>query len=289
MFTGSIPAIVTPFTENLSVNYTKLKELLEWHVEQGSDGIVILGTTGESPTLTEEEKLQTIDFTVKVINGRIPVIAGTGSNNTMQTIDFSQKVEALGVDGLLVVTPYYNRSNEQGYINHFTLIADSVNTPIILYNVPGRTGSSLPVSVVKRLSEHKNIVALKAASGNMSLIMEYRASTDKTFHILSGNDDMVLPILSIGGSGVISVAANVIPKQFSDMVRFYLNGDISKAQDIQLSYLEFINSLFIETNPIPVKEMMNQLGMEVGLFRFPLFEMAEENKKIIREIVKRYF
>ncbi len=289
MFKGSIPAIVTPFTEDLSVNYKKLEELLNWHVEQGSDGIVILGTTGESPTLSEEEKLRAIEFTVNVIAGRIPVIAGTGSNDTMSTIVFSQKVEKLGVDGLLVVTPYYNKSNTQGYINHFELIANSVNTPIILYNVPSRTGGSLPVEVVIRLSEHENIVALKAASGDLSLIAKYRANTPPNFGIFSGNDDQVVPVLSIGGCGVISVAANIIPKQFSDMVRYYQEGETSKASCIQLTYLELINSLFIETNPIPVKEMMNQLGHDVGQYRFPLYEMAEENKVIIKSIVEKYF
>lgn len=288
MFKGSIVAIVTPFNENDEVNYVKLEALLNWHVDEGTDGIVILGTTGEAPTLSKSEKLQVFDFTVKVIDGRIPVIAGTGSNNTQETILFSQEVEALGVDGLLVVTPYYNKSNNMGYIHHFTTIADSVDVPIILYNVPGRTGCSLPVEVVESLSHHKNIIGIKEASGDLGYVSKVASATND-FLIFSGNDDTVLPVLSLGGSGVISVAANVIPKIMHEMVTAYLEGDNQKATLLQLKYLPLINSLFIETNPIPVKEMMNQLGHNVGGFRAPLFDMDDSNKTLISEIVGRYF
>lgn len=289
MFKGSIVAVVTPFNEDLSINYDTLRELLNWHVENKTDGIVILGTTGESPTLSHDEKIEVFRFTVEVINKRIPVIAGTGSNDTLQTISFSQEVERLGVDGLLIVTPYYNKSNEKGYINHFTKIADSVHTPIILYNVPGRTGGSLSVNVVKELSSHKNIVGIKEASGDLGYVAKVASATPEDFLLFSGNDDVVLPVLSLGGHGVISVAANVIPEVIHNMVDFYLKGNLKEATKLQLEYLDLINSLFIETNPIPVKEMLAQLGLIKAIFRAPLYEISEENRVVIKNIVKRYF
>lgn len=288
MFKGSIVAIVTPFNEDLSVNYDKLTELLNWHVESGTDGIVILGTTGEAPTLSKRTKLKVFKHTVEVINGRIPVIAGTGSNNTMETISFSREVELLGVDGLLIVTPYYNLSNDQGYITHFTMIADSVNVPIVVYNVPGRTGSSLPVHVVKEISQHENIVALKEASANLSYFAKIASVVDKDFLLFSGNDDVVLPTLSLGGTGVISVAANVIPKEFSKMVADFHSGKIKESMDAQLYYLELINSLFVEVNPIPVKEYLNQMGKEVGGYRLPLCQPTEPTKKLVAETIRKY-
>jgi len=288
MFKGSIVAIVTPFNEDFSVNYSKLEELLNWHVNSGTDGIVILGTTGEAPTLTKDEKLEVFRFTVEVINGRIPVIAGTGSNNTMETIEFSRQVETLGVDGLLVVTPYYNKANDQGFITHFTMIADSVTTPIIVYNVPGRTGCNLPVHVVKTISEHKNIVALKEASGDISYFAKVASVVSKDFLLFSGNDDLVVPTLSLGGTGVISVAANVIPKEFHQMVADWHNGETKKAMDAQLHYLELINNLFIETNPIPVKDMLNKMGKEVGGFRLPLCAPSVPVEKVLIEMVSKY-
>ncbi len=289
MFKGSIVAVVTPFNEDLSINYDTLKDLLNWHVENNTDGIVILGTTGESPTLSHDEKIEVFRFTVEVIAGRIPVIAGTGSNDTLATISFSQEVEKLGVDGLLIVTPYYNKSNEKGYINHYTKIADSVTTPIILYNVPGRTGGSLSVNVVKELSNHKNIIGIKEASGDLGFVAKVASATSDEFLIFSGNDDSVLPVLSLGGHGVISVSANVIPQVMHDMVDLYLNGNPKEATKLQLEYLDLINSLFIETNPIPVKEMLAQLGLIKAVFRAPLYEISEENRVVIRDIVKRYF
>lgn len=289
MFKGSIVAVVTPFNDDLSVNYNKLEELLNWHVENKTDGIVVMGTTGESPTLSKEEKLLIFEFTVKVINKRIPVIAGTGSNDTLASVAFSKEVEALGVDGLLIVTPYYNKANRKGFITHFEMIADSVKIPLIIYNVPSRTGVTLSVDVIKELSLHKNIIGVKEASGNISYVALIAAAVAKDFLIFSGNDDMVIPVLSLGGVGVISVAANVIPKQFHDMVELYLNGNIKEALKIQLGYLEFINNLFIETNPIPVKEFMNQLGHNVGGYRLPLCEIGEDNKQIVADTVRKYF
>lgn len=288
MFKGSIVAIVTPFHEDLTVNYSKLTDLLNWHVKQGTDGIVILGTTGEAPTLSEQEKLQVFEHTVTVINHRIPVIAGTGSNDTLKTIEFTQKVEALGVDGFLIVSPYYNKSNDQGLYHHFKMIADSVHKPIILYNVPGRTGINIPVSVVAELSKHDNIVAIKEASGNMSYAVEVASVVSPDFILLSGNDDVVVPLLSIGAQGVISVAANVIPKQMHDIVEAYLNNDIVQAKQLQLQYLKLINMLFIETNPIPVKEAMNIVGMNVGPFRMPLYPMSETNRAKLKATLEEY-
>ena len=288
MFKGSIVAIVTPFHEDGSINYPKLGELLNWHVDSGTDGIVILGTTGEAPTLSKEEKLEVFRYTVEVIDGRIPVIAGTGSNNTLDTIEFSQKVEKLGVDGLLVVTPYYNKANDQGFIQHYTMIADAVSTPIIVYNVPGRTGCSLPVHVVKEISKHKNIAALKEASGDLSYFAQVASVVDEDFLLFSGNDDIVLPTLSLGGTGVISVAANVIPTEFSKMVSDFHEGNVQASIQVQLEYLELINNLFIETNPIPVKEFLNQMGKAVGGYRMPLCEPSQNAKDIIASTIKKY-
>lgn len=288
MFRGSYVAVVTPFNDDLTVNYDKLTELLEWHVEKKTDGIVILGTTGEAPTLSKDEKLKVFEHTVKVINHRIPVIAGTGSNHTTDTIKFSKQVERLGVDALLIVSPYYNKGNRSGLIQHFTSIADAVKIPIILYNVPGRTGVNLDVDVVVELSQHRNIVALKEASSDISYAAKVCASVPKDFVILSGNDDLVVPLLSLGGQGVISVSANIMPTQMHDMVESYLNGDIEKAKAIQLDYLPLINALFIEPNPIPVKEALNMLGFKVGGFRLPLAPLSDSNRKILKDILGGY-
>lgn len=287
MFKGSIVAIITPFNEDLSVNFDKLQELLEWHVQEGTDGIVILGTTGEASTLSKQEKLDVFKFTVDVINKRIPVIAGTGSNNTLETLSFSREVEKLKVDGLLIVTPYYNKATDRGYIMHYETIANNVSTPIILYNVPSRTGDCLSVDVVTHLSNHKNIVGIKEASGNLSYVAQIKAATTD-FLVFSGNDDTVLPVLSLGGDGVISVAANVIPKAFSDMVRLYKENKTTEATSMQLQYIELINNLFIEQNPIPAKEFLNQMNKNVGSYRLPLCDPTEETVAIIKETVQNY-
>lgn len=288
MVNGSIVAIITPFNEDLTINYDKLTELLNWHIEEGTDGIVILGTTGEAATLTKTEKIAVFKHTVEVVNQRIPVIAGTGSNNTKDTIELSQEAEAIGVDGLLLVSPYYNRSNNKGLYHHFNAVATSVSIPIILYNVPSRTGINIPVSVVKDLADVDNIIGLKEASGNLSYSAKVEAATPTDFLLYSGNDDVVLPILSLGGAGVISVVANVIPKEFSSMVHEYLAGNMQTAKTIQLNYLDLINVLFIENNPIPVKEVLNQLGKNVGGYRLPLFNISEKNKNVIKETLTRY-
>lgn len=289
MNSGSFVAIVTPFHDDLTINHDRFAELLEWHIEQGTDGIVVLGTTGEAPTISTEEKLRLFEQAVAVVNGRVPVIAGTGSNDTMQTLALSRQASALGVDGLLLVSPYYNRSNDAGLIQHFTTIADHVDLPIILYNVPGRTGQNLPVEVVRTLSHHERIIGIKEASGNLSYAARVAAATADDFLLFSGNDDVVLPVLSLGGSGVISVAANVIPGVMSKMVHAYLEGDVKTATHLQLEYLDLIDSLFIENNPIPVKELMNMMGLEVGAYRLPLYPMSGQNKSILNDIHRRYF
>jgi len=289
MFKGSFVAIVTPFNEDLSVNFDELTRLLNWHVEQQTDGIVILGTTGEAPTLSEAEKLKVFQHTVQVINGRLPVIAGTGSNDTLKTVSFSKQVESLGVDGLLIVSPYYNKGNRQGVIRHFTSVADAVNIPILLYNVPSRTGVNLDVDVVLELSRHPRIVGLKEASGDLSYATAICAKKPDDFVVFSGNDDLILPLLSVGGVGVISVAANVMPSAMHELVFAFLEGDIGHARKLQLDYLDLIHALFIETNPIPVKAAVSHIGFKPGGYRLPLAPLSEENREVLDEVLRRYF
>ncbi len=275
IFTGSGVAIITPFNEN-GVDFEKLTELLEFHVANKTDSIIICGTTGEASTMPDEEHLSVIEHAVKVINKRIPVIAGTGSNDTKHCIQLSQKAEALGVDGLLIVTPYYNKTSRLGLIQHYTMVADSVNVPIILYNVPGRTGMNIPVSTLKVLAKHKNIVGIKEASGNISYTAQVAAEVPE-LDIYSGNDDMIVPVMSLGGKGVISVLANVAPEETHELCASYLRGDVETSRKLQLKYLELVNNLFIEVNPIPVKTALNLMGMNVGKLRMPLYEMEEAN------------
>ncbi len=278
MIKGSIVALVTPFNEDGSVNFEALTNLLEFQISNGTDGILVLGTTGESSTMTHEEDDSVVEHTMKVVNGRVPVIAGSGSNDTQTAIEKSLKYERMGVDALLLITPYYNKANEEGMIRHFLAVADRVHTPIIIYNVPGRTGCSLSLHAVEVLSKHKNIVGIKEASGNISYAANVAKLINDDFVMYSGNDDMVVPILSLGGSGVISVFANTNPKECHEMVASYLNGDTKKALDIQLKYLDYIHSLFYEVNPIPVKAALNLMGMHAGTLRLPLYEMSEANK-----------
>jgi len=282
MFTGSIVAIVTPFNANGSINFEKLTELLEWHITEGTNGIVVCGTTGESPTLSDEEQLAIISHTVKVINKRIPVIAGAGSNNSQHGLHLSQAAEKAGADGLLLITPYYNKTNEEGLYQHFKTVAEKVNIPIILYNVPSRTNMNIPINVLKRLAELKNIVAIKEASGNLDYVLKV-AKEVPSLIILSGNDSQVIPILSLGGLGVISVFANIFPNAMAEMCAKYAKGELREAMTLQVKYANFIEALFIETNPIPVKEAMNLQGMNVGAYRLPLWEMSEKNKAILVE------
>ena len=284
LFTGSGVALITPFDENGEVNYSRLREILEFHVINHTDAIIVTGTTGEGSTLSDEEKISVIEFTVDIINSRIPVIAGTGSNDTRHAVEFSKRVERLGVDGLLVVTPYYNKGNENGIYEHYKAIAEGVKIPVILYNVPSRTGVNLSIPLLKRLAQIENITALKEASGNISYVAEIAREVPE-LDIYSGNDDMVVPVLSLGGKGVISVSANIIPDISHDMTVSFLKGDVKKARELQLKYNDLVNALFLETNPAPIKEAMNFLGYEVGNCRLPLGVMEEANRRKLTDIL----
>lgn len=284
LFTGSGVALITPFDENGDVNYSRLREILEFHVINHTDAIIVTGTTGEGSTLNDEEKISVIEFTVNIINNRIPVIAGTGSNDTRHAVEFSKRVERLGVDGLLVVTPYYNKGNENGIYEHYKTIAEGVKIPVILYNVPSRTGVNLSIPLLKRLAQIENITALKEASGDISYVAEVAREVPE-LDIYSGNDDMVVPVLSLGGKGVISVSANIIPDISHNMTVSFLKGDVKKARELQLKYNDLVNALFLETNPVPVKEAMNFLGYEVGNCRLPLGVMEEANRRKLTDIL----
>lgn len=287
LFTGSGVAIITPFNEN-GVDFDKLGELIEMLISNDTDAIIVCGTTGEASTMTEEEKKATIKYTVEKVNKRIPVIAGSGSNNTASSIKFSIWCESIGADGLLVITPYYNKTSKKGLVEHFKAIAESVKLPIMLYNVPGRTGMNLEPSVLYSLKDIENIVSVKEASGNISQIAAIKALCGDRFDIYSGNDDQIIPILSLGGAGVVSVAANIMPKEFHDMCHLYLEGKHSEALKLQLDTLNLTNSLFIETNPIPIKTAMNLLGYKVGNLRLPLTSMEDKNLEILRNELKAY-
>lgn len=287
LFTGSAVAIVTPFKDG-DVNFDKLKELLEWHIKSGTKAIVICGTSGEATTMTEKEKKDAIKFTVDTVNGRIPVIAGTGSNCTAQAVDMSVWAESVGVDGLLVITPYYNKTTQKGIVEHFKAINDKVETPIIVYNVPGRTGLNILPKTLKKLCQFENISAIKEASGNISQIAEMKALCGDGIDIYSGNDDQVIPILSLGGRGVISVMANIVPCDMEKMCELFFKGDIDAALKLQLDLYPLIKAMFIETNPIPIKTAMNILGKNVGNLRLPLTTMTDKNLKILKNELKSY-
>lgn len=282
MFKGSGVALVTPFDEN-GVNFKVLGELVDFHLNNSTDAVIVCGTTGESTTMSYDEQLETIKFVVDKVNKKIPVIAGTGSNDTLKSVRLSQEAEKLGVDGLLVITPYYNKCSKKGMYLHFETIAKSVNIPIILYNVPSRTNVNLTPEIVLSLSKIKNIVGIKEASGDLSQVAEIKRLVSDDFYIYSGNDDSIVPLLSVGGHGVISVLANVFPKETHDMVFDYLNGDIEKSAKAQLELKSLIDALFIEVNPIPVKTAMNLLGFNVGNLRLPLCEMEEYNLEVLKK------
>lgn len=287
IFRGSGVAIVTPFNER-GVDFKKLEELIEWHINSKTDAIIVCGTTGEASTMTEQERKETIKFVVDVVNKRIPVIAGTGSNDTAATVSMSKWAEKIGVDALLVITPYYNKTTQKGLVEHFKAIANSVTSPIIIYNVPSRTSLNInPLTLVK-LCEIENIVAIKEASGDISQIAQIKALCGDKLDIYSGNDDQTIPILSLGAIGVISVLANIIPTDIHNMCELYLNGEHAEALKIQLGFLALNSSLFIETNPIPVKTAMNLMGMEVGALRLPLCDMEESNLQIVKKELNAY-
>jgi 4-hydroxy-tetrahydrodipicolinate synthase len=287
MFKGSGVAIVTPFTET-GVDFDKLGELIEYQISEGTDAIIICGTTGEASTMPDNEHKATIKYTVEKTGGRIPVIAGTGSNDTKHCIDLSKYAQDVGADGLLIVTPYYNKTNRSGLIKHYTEVASSVSIPIMLYNVPSRTGMNIDPQTLKILSEVDNIVAIKEASGDLSLVSQMAAICGDNIAIYSGNDDIILPVMSIGGFGVVSVAANIVPKTIHNIVMDYLDGNISESRNLQLKTLKLINALFVEVNPIPVKTAMNLIGFNVGKLRMPLSEMSDNNLQYLKQTLIEY-
>ena len=280
IFKGAGVAIVTPMHENGDVNYEKLGELLEYQIANGSDAIIICGTTGEASTLTHEEHLDVIKYAIDKVAKRIPVIAGTGSNCTETAIYLSQEAEKMGADALLVVTPYYNKATQKGLIQHYTKIANSVSIPIIMYNVPGRTGCNiLPKTAVTLAKNVENIVAIKEASGNIAQVAKLMSLADGCIDLYSGEDGQVVPALSLGGIGVISVLSNIAPQETHDMVQLYLDGKVKESCALQLKAIPLVDALFCEVNPIPVKTALNLMGMGAGAFRGPLCEMEEANKQ----------
>ena len=288
IFKGAGVALVTPMNSDSSVNYDELEKLIEFQIENGTDAIISCGTTGESATLSSQERNNLIEFTVKKVGGRIPVIAGTGCNNTKQALENSLSAEKLGVDGLLIVTPYYNKTSQSGLIKHYEYIADRVKTPIILYNVPSRTGVSIKPQTYLKLSKHENIVAVKEASGDISSLAETISLCKDNLAVYSGNDDQTVPILSLGGIGVISVFSNICPKECHEMVQSYFDGDTKKSKEIQLKHLKLMNAMFCDVNPIPVKEALNLMGFNTGRCRMPLDILSESNYEKLKEILEEY-
>lgn len=289
VFTGAGVAIVTPFKDNGEVDYEKFAEMVEYQIENGTDAIIVCGTTGESSTLTHEEHLDVIRYCVERVNGRIPVIAGTGSNCTDTAIYLSTEAEKYGVDGLLLVTPYYNKATQKGLYQHFKAVADSVKVPVILYNVPSRTGCNIaPETVVKLCTEVENIVGVKEASGNLSQIVKLMSLADGKVDLYSGNDDQITPLLALGGKGVISVLSNVAPRQTHEICAKFFAGDVAGSCAEQLRAIPLCNALFCEVNPIPVKKALNLQGRGAGILRMPLCEMEEENAVKLEKAMKDY-
>ena len=287
IFKGAGVAIITPFTED-GVNYDELGRIIEEQIANGTDAIVITGTTGESSTMSDEEHKEAIRYTVEKVNKRIPVIAGTGSNETSYAIQLSKYAEEVGADGLLLVTPYYNKATQKGLIAHYTAIADAVNIPIILYNVPSRTGVTIQIPTFVELAKHPNIVAVKEASGNLSAVAKIRHAVGDALDIYSGNDDQIVPILSLGGKGVISVLSNVAPKKTHDICQLYFDGKVEESAKLQIELIDLIDALFCEVNPIPVKVAMRMLGYEAGPLRLPLCEMEPAHEEQLRQALKAH-
>lgn len=289
IFKGAGVAIITPFHEDGSVNFEKLGELIEFQIENKTDAIIICGTTGEASTLTHEEHLECIKYTIDKVAGRIPVVAGTGSNCTETAIYLSKEAEKYGADGLLVVTPYYNKATQKGLIAHYTAVANSVKIPIIMYNVPSRTGCNiLPETAVALAKNVENIVAIKEATGNISQVAKLMQLADGCIDLYSGNDEQIVPLLSLGGFGVISVLSNVAPKETHDIVEKFMNGDVQGSRELQLKAVPLIDQLFCEVNPIPVKAAVNMMGMEAGPLRMPLTEMEDVHKENLKKAMNDF-
>ena len=288
IFKGSGVALVTPMNEDGSVNYEALENLIEYQIKNNTDALIICGTTGESATLSHEEHCEVIKFAVDKVNKRIPVIAGTGSNDTKYAIELSKEAQRFGVDGLLAVTPYYNKTSQNGLIRHYNAIADAVDIPIILYNVPSRTGVNIKPQTYLELSKHPNIVAAKEANGDISSVAETISLCGDNLDIYSGNDDQTAAIMALGGIGVISVFANICPNESHELTKSCLDGNFKKGSQLQLKYLKLMNTMFCDVNPIPVKETMNLLGFNCGECRLPLDKMTEDKRLKINEVLKEY-
>ena len=289
IFTGAGVAIITPFNEDDTVNYEEFGRIIDDQIANSTDAIIVCGTTGESSTMPDEEHVSVIKYCVDKVAGRVPVIAGTGSNCTREAVNMSKKAEEVGADGLLCVTPYYNKCTQDGLYEYYKAISDAVNIPIIMYNVPSRTGTTIqPETAVRIAKEVKNVVAIQEASGNISAVAKLASLANGCIDIYSGNDDQVLPILSLGGKGVISVWSHVAPKKVHDMVYAFLDGDVETAQKLQLEAIDVIGALFCEVNPIPVKAAMNMLGYKVGTVRAPLTELTDAHKEVLKKALKDY-
>jgi 4-hydroxy-tetrahydrodipicolinate synthase len=287
MLKGSIVALVTPFNIDGSVNYEELEKLIEYHIANKTDGICVLGTTGEASTIPYDVQEEILKFTIEIANKRIPIVVGAGTNFTDKSVDLAKKYSKMGADYLLIITPYYNKCNDSGLYKHFTMIADASSCPIILYNVPSRTGMSINISVLEKLAKHPNICGIKEASGNMEYSRQVSKLLSDDFVMYSGNDDIIVEMISIGAVGVISVLANIAPRQVHNMCVSAMNGDFTDAITIQEDLLDVANKLFIEVNPIPVKEAMNYLGFKCGGYHLPLDYMSEENKKILIDTIDK--
>lgn len=288
VFEGCGVAIVTPFKEDGSVDYGRFREFIEWQIEEGIDSIIVCGTSGEASTLDDEEHVNTVKFCVDVVNGRVPVIGGAGSNDTRHGINLARRIEATGVDALLLVTPYYNKCSQQGLIDHYTATADAVNIPCILYSVKGRTGVNIEPETVAKLAQHPNIVGIKEASGNIAQVAEICRVTPDDFAVYSGNDDMVVPLMSLGGLGFISVVANVAPKDSVEMSRAFLDGDVKRARELQLAMKPLIDSLFADVNPIPVKAACAMMGKMEMQYRLPLCPPNQQVLDRVRTEMENY-
>lgn len=284
MIKGSIVALVTPFDEEGNVDYRRIRELINWHIEQGTDAVLVLGTTGETPTLSEEEQDTIVKTAVEESRGRIPIIANSGSNDTEKTLKKSIRYENMGADALLVITPYYNKPNRSGMMEHFYKVADNIGIPIYIYNVPSRTGVNISPELVAKLSAHRNIAGIKEASGDISYVARLASLVSDDFAIYSGNDDITVALMSMGAVGAVSVWANIMPGEVKKMTHAYLDGKTEEARRIQLKNLNMINALFCETNPVPVKTLMNMKGMRVGGCRLPLGPISSANRRVLRNI-----
>ena len=288
MFSGAIVALVTPFKDNGEVNYQKIEELVQFHLDKGTDALVPCGTTGESPTLSQTEKIKIFETIVKKTEKKIPVIAGTGNYNTAESIELTREAKKIGTDAALVITPYYNKPTQEGLYRHFVAIADKTDFPLVVYNVPGRTGVNILPETIERLAGHSRIVAVKEASGNLGQISELHKRVGQKLNILSGDDNLTLPILSVGGKGVISVSANIVPGKVKEMITAFEDCDRTRALELHQKLEDLNKVLFVETNPIPIKTAMNLMGFNVGGFRLPLCEMAKHNQEKLAAVLNSY-